>query len=82
MFGEADFLPAMVFPLVKLFGADDKVSFEAVATLLTNWTRGWFELFPSPPLRQLAAVESLVGHQPFGAMSNHDKHMLNQDKSC
>ena len=47
---------------MKLFGADDKASFEALATVLTNVCRGWFELFPSPPLRQLAVVENLLAH--------------------
>jgi hypothetical protein len=47
---EVGFLPAFAFPFVKLFGPHSESAFEALATLLTNWGRGWFELFPNPPL--------------------------------
>jgi hypothetical protein len=35
---------------VKQFGPKAESAFEAVATLLLNWCKGWFELFPNPPL--------------------------------
>eukprot|EP00854_Cymbomonas_tetramitiformis_P013576 gene13576-16053_t len=62
IFAEAAHLPAMVFPFVKLFGADELACFEALATILSNWTKGWFELFPAPPLKILDHVEALVLH--------------------
>lgn len=48
--GEVGFLPDFAFPFVKLFGPKAESAFEALATLLTNWCQGWFELFPNPPL--------------------------------
>jgi hypothetical protein len=48
--GEAGFLPEFAFPFVKLFGPKAESAFEAVSTLLLNWCKGWFELFPNPPL--------------------------------
>jgi hypothetical protein len=48
--GEVGFLPEFAFPFVKLFGPKAESAFEAVSTLLLNWCKGWFELFPNPPL--------------------------------
>jgi hypothetical protein len=48
--GEAGFLPEFAFPFVKLFGPRAESSFEALVMLLLNWCKGWFELFPNPPV--------------------------------
>jgi hypothetical protein len=48
--GETGFLPQFVFPFVKLMGSRSERTFELVVTLLLNWCKGWFEMFPNPPL--------------------------------
>lgn len=48
--GEAGFLPRFVLPFVQLCGAKSESAFEMVATLLLIWCKGWWELFPNPPL--------------------------------
>ena len=54
-----------MFPFVKMMGADEKATFEVMATVLLNWAQGWLEAFPSPPLRTLRAVEVLLeAHDP------------------
>lgn len=64
--GEASFLPDLVFPFVKLFAAagtatNTEMCFELLATLLTHWTRGWFERFPHPPLGVLNRLQVGLG---------------------
>jgi hypothetical protein len=55
----------LVFPFVKMMGADEKATFEVMATVLLNWAQGWLEAFPTPPLRTLRAVEVLLeAHDP------------------
>jgi hypothetical protein len=67
------FLPALTFPFVKLLHRsgngvvpaecpDSTVAFELVATLLLNWSRHWFEMFPHPPLRFLQRFAALLEH--------------------
>lgn len=50
----------MVFPFVKLFGADERTCFEVMATFITNWAAEWFCMFPHPPLPVLGQVEKLM----------------------
>jgi len=66
--GEVGFLPDLAFPFVKLFGPKAESAFEAVATLLLNWCKGWFELFPNPPLpllRRFLVGEACASRQPW-----------------
>jgi hypothetical protein len=58
VFGEAEHLPAMAFPFVKLFAADDVGAFEALASVFLNVAPGWFESFPNPPMHVIAVAEA------------------------
>lgn len=60
--GEVDYLPAMVFPFVKLYGTDEASCFETLATFFLNWGHDWFSLFPSPPFPILSRLDHLLGH--------------------
>eukprot|EP00798_Chlamydomonas_sp_ICE-L_P022282 gene22282-29358_t len=68
---EAGFIPGIVFPFVKLFatasggagasaGGGPETLFELLATILINWTRGWFERFPHPPLGVLVRLQDML----------------------
>jgi len=70
IFGETDYLPMMVFPIVKLFPNNQLICFEIVATILLNWCQKWFEFFPNPPISVLAIVEKLLSHHD-AALLNH-----------
>ena len=59
---ESGFVPGMAFPFVKLFasspgGPPPEALFEVLATLLTNWARGWFDRFPHPPVGLLVRMQ-------------------------
>ncbi len=57
IFAEVDYLPALVFPFVRLFEGDDEcASFELVAAVLLNWARRWFEFWPHAPVTLLRQV--------------------------
>lgn len=63
LFAEVSFLPSVVFPLLKVFRPGSgaaSAAFEAAATLLANWGRGWFVAFPHPPLGLLQRFERLL----------------------
>lgn len=74
--GEAGFLPEFAFPFVKLFGPRSQSSFEALVMLLLNWCKGWFELFPNPPVPVLQRF--LVSATPAAskAPALYHKHTL------
>eukprot|EP00794_Sanderia_malayensis_P018697 gene18697-20585_t len=68
IFGEADFLPMLAFPFVKLFPNNQLICFEIIAVVITNWCQKWFEFFPNPPLTILGVVETLLSH--------NDRHLM------
>ncbi|XP_077384166.1 TBC1 domain family member 31 isoform X2 [Festucalex cinctus] len=74
IFGEAEYLPLLVFPFVKLFQNNALLCFEVVATVLVNWCQHWFEYFPNPPLNILNMAENLLAH--------HDKELLQHMVDC
>uniref|UniRef100_A0A0G4HK26 TBC1 domain family member 31 n=1 Tax=Chromera velia CCMP2878 TaxID=1169474 RepID=A0A0G4HK26_9ALVE len=53
-------LPAFVFPFVKIFGSDLLLTFEIVMTVLLHWGVGWFDFFPSPPLKILSNMSQAL----------------------
>ena len=68
VFAEADYLPLLIFPFVKLFQNNQVVCFEIVASLLCNWCQYWFEFFPNPPMNILNMIENLLAY--------HDRILL------
>ncbi|KAG5271002.1 hypothetical protein AALO_G00174760 [Alosa alosa] len=74
IFGEADYLPLVAFPFVKLFQNNPLICFEVVATVIVSWGQHWFEYFPNPPLNVLSMVENVLAH--------HDKELLQHLVDC
>ncbi|XP_041981929.1 TBC1 domain family member 31 [Aricia agestis] len=68
LFGVTDFLPAFVFPFVKVLQKDPLLLFECVATVLLNQCQLWFEYAPFPPISVLAMVENIL--------AEHDQKLL------
>ncbi|KAI4905719.1 hypothetical protein NFI96_013077 [Prochilodus magdalenae] len=74
IFGEAEYLPLVAFPFVKLFQNNPLICFEVVATVIVNWCQHWFEYFPNPPLNILSMVENVL--------ALHDKELLQHFVNC
>ncbi|KAK5862681.1 hypothetical protein PBY51_018050 [Eleginops maclovinus] len=74
IFGEAEYLPLVAFPFVKLFQNNPMLCFEVVATVIVNWGQHWFEYFPNPPLNILSMAENVLAH--------HDKELLQHLVDC
>nr|XP_061789654.1 TBC1 domain family member 31-like [Nerophis lumbriciformis] len=74
IFGEAEYLPLLAFPFVKLFQNNPMLCFEVVATVLVNWCQHWFEYFPNPPLNILSMAENILAH--------HDQELLQHLVDC
>jgi hypothetical protein len=68
VFSNLSYLPAMAFPIVKVFASDGIGAFETLMSFVLNWCEGWFETFPHPPIPVLAYVERLMAY--------HDKPLL------
>ncbi|CAG4987353.1 unnamed protein product [Parnassius apollo] len=65
LFGVMKFLPAFVFPFVKVLQKDPLLLFECVATVLMNHCQLWFEYAPFPPISVLAMIENVLAeHDP------------------
>ncbi|KAJ3407502.1 TBC1 domain member 31 [Chytriomyces hyalinus] len=65
IFEDLDYLPGMVFPIVKLFVNDMFSGFEVIMTILLNWCQKWWEYYPNPPIECLAIIEDLLKlHDP------------------
>eukprot|EP00742_Colponemidia_sp_Colp-10_P013948 GILJ01015792.1.p1 GENE.GILJ01015792.1~~GILJ01015792.1.p1 ORF type:complete len:1219 (+),score=262.29 GILJ01015792.1:520-3657(+) len=69
IFSDVPYMPALVFPFIKLFGSDELSCFEVLASVLVHWCQRWFEFFPNPPLTVLHWIESLLQY--------HDPQLLN-----
>ncbi|XP_053349532.1 TBC1 domain family member 31 [Clarias gariepinus] len=74
IFAEAEYLPLLAFPFVKLFQNNPLICFEVVATVIVNWCQHWFEYFPNPPLNILSMVENVLAQD--------DKELLRHFVNC
>lgn len=68
LFAVMKFLPAFVFPFVKVLQKDPLLLFECVATILLNYCQLWFEYAPFPPISILAMIENIL--------AEHDSQLL------
>ena len=77
VFGEVPYLPALVFPFVKVCTTDDMAAFEIALSVILHWGQEWLQTFPHPPLRILTVFEDhLAEHDP--ALYDHlVKHKVN-----
>lgn len=57
VFGEVPYLPALVFPFVKVCATDDLAAFEICVSVLLHWGSEWLQTFPHPPMRILTMIE-------------------------
>ncbi|KRX10674.1 WD40-repeat-containing domain [Pseudocohnilembus persalinus] len=60
VFGEVDYVPALIFPFVKLFGTDEVLCFEVILSFFIQHGQHIFSFFPNPPVSMLQAVEEIL----------------------
>ena len=58
--GQAEWLPAAVYPVVKVFQRDATCAFETVLIIFGKIGRGWLACWPEAPLHLLACVGELT----------------------
>ncbi|KAI9922766.1 hypothetical protein PsorP6_000850 [Peronosclerospora sorghi] len=68
-FGELDYLPAIVYPFVKIFRENDLVAFEASLSVMLHWCGDFLVSFPHPPVFAMEAFEK--------ELSRRDAQLLN-----
>ena len=68
IFEDADMVPCLVFPFVKVYKNDTFACFEVLVSILNNWCEKWWEFYPNPPVQALDIIEDLLQH--------HDKGLL------
>ena len=59
---ECDWLPALVFPFLRIFERDSLITFEVVATVIMNWCREWLNFIPNPPITVLSRIEKIASN--------------------
>jgi hypothetical protein len=60
VFGEADNIPCLVFPLVSVLGEDELLCFEVLHRLLTYWLQFLFETFPVANADVVQNIEEIL----------------------
>ncbi|DAZ96216.1 TPA: hypothetical protein N0F65_012578 [Lagenidium giganteum] len=56
-FGEIEYLPAAVYPFVKLFQENDIAAFESSMTVMLHWCGDFLYTLPYPPVFLLSTLE-------------------------
>ncbi|KAL4510153.1 hypothetical protein ABPG72_010346 [Tetrahymena utriculariae] len=65
VFAQLDYMPAFVFPFVKLLGTNETFCFEVILSFLVQWGQFFFEFAPNPPVSYIKAfMELLEYHEP------------------
>ncbi|RLN93308.1 hypothetical protein BBJ28_00002099 [Nothophytophthora sp. Chile5] len=56
-FGEVSYLPAVVYPFIKIFQENDLAAFEASISVMLHWCGDFLVSLPYPPVFVLSALE-------------------------
>lgn len=57
---ECDWLPALVYPFLVIFGRDKLATFEVIMTVITNWCSEWLHFIPNPPITILSRIDKIA----------------------
>jgi hypothetical protein len=57
---ECDWLPALVFPFLRIFERDTIVLFEFMVTIISNWCHEWLHFIPNPPITILSRIDRIA----------------------
>ncbi|TDH72853.1 hypothetical protein CCR75_008940 [Bremia lactucae] len=57
-FGVVSYLPAVVYPFVKIFRQNDLAAFEASVSVLIHWCDNFLISLPYPPVFAMSAIET------------------------
>jgi hypothetical protein len=60
VFAEVPYVPALVFPFVKLFECNELAAFETIMCVLLHWGCGWLDTLPHAPIPVLCMAEELL----------------------
>ncbi|KAI8607774.1 hypothetical protein BC830DRAFT_1157806 [Chytriomyces sp. MP71] len=76
IFEDLEYLPGMVFPIVKLFVNDMFSGFEVIMSLLINWCQKWWEYYPNPPIECLGVLEDLIAYHDPPLLSHFKRQKI------
>ncbi|KAI9105257.1 hypothetical protein DFS34DRAFT_598702 [Phlyctochytrium arcticum] len=77
IFENLDYLPALIFPFVRVFLGDLFGAFEVIVTVLLNWCQKWWEYYPNPPIECLSVMEKLLAFHDGGLLDHFVKYRIN-----
>ena len=60
IFSTIDYLPAFIFPFIKLYPNQLHIAFEIILTIINNYCTNYYELYPNPPLHVLHNVVQIL----------------------
>lgn len=76
-FGEVSYLPAVVYPFVKIFPENDLAAFETCMSVLLHWCRGFLVSLPYPPVFVLNVLERELERRDPQLHDHLVKHDIN-----
>lgn len=76
-FGEVSYLPAVVYPFVKIFPENDLAAFEASMSVLLHWCGGFLASLPYPPVFVLNVLERELERKDPQLHDHLVKHDIN-----
>jgi len=65
IFTKIDYLPALIFPFVKILKENEIICFEIIITFLRNFAKDFFVNFPNSPINFLENCEDLLKYHDF-----------------
>lgn len=57
---ECDWLPALVYPFLVIFGRDKLATFEVIMTVITTWCSEWLHFIPNPPITIVSRIDKIA----------------------
>ncbi|KAF4028314.1 Rab-GTPase-TBC domain [Phytophthora infestans] len=78
-FGEVSYLPAVVYPFVKIFRENDLAAFEASISVLLHWCGDFLISLPYPPVFALRAIEHELARRDSQLFDHFTRYQITSE---
>ncbi|KAG3120410.1 hypothetical protein PI124_g3676 [Phytophthora idaei] len=79
-FGEVSYLPAVVYPFVKIFRENDLAAFEASASVLLHWCGDFLISLPYPPVFAMRAIENELARRDSQLYDHFTRYQITSEE--
>ncbi|ETM99829.1 hypothetical protein PPTG_18638 [Phytophthora nicotianae INRA-310] len=78
-FGEVSYLPAVVYPFVKIFRENDLAAFEASISVLLHWCGDFLISLPYPPVFAMRAIETELARRDSQLLDHFTRYQITSE---